>query len=185
MTACSSYATYPLRTSLEEMRELTHIENLEQDTSSLYMTEHEAKQAIQEASDRGEYRAVRCRHIDYDSIEPTATMLRIDDRIKRMREQCEKYTREHSIHTLSAKLITCTKCDSRIAKDWMQGEYCPVCGNDLRSPYIPAQIDTYNEKIAELQAEYDQTRDRLINKSINSGAISPVVMWLTPCKEQG
>ncbi len=181
MGSIEHFETLPLRTTLEELREHTRITELEQDTSALYMTEDEAKDAIVDAWSQGRIIAVRCRQIDYDAIKPTATMLRIEDRIQRMREQCEKYTQEHSIHTLSAKLITCTQCDSRIAKEWIKGEHCPVCGNDLRSPYIPAQIETYNEKIKEMEREYNQARERLISKGLNSGAISPVVKWLVPC----
>ena len=72
----------------------------------------------------------------------SVTMEQIADRIRRMGEQRDKFAEEHSIHMLSANLVTCTNCESKIAKDYVEGEMCPVCGNDLRSPYIPAQITT-------------------------------------------
>lgn len=173
------FAVMPLRSTQEEINEKSGFEHIELDDSVLYSTREEAEAAIAISE---EPRAVRFKHVDLSTLAPTATMDQISDRIRRMGEQRDKYTAEHSIHTLSAKLITCTKCDSRIAKDFVDGEFCPVCGNDLRSPYIPAQIATYEEKIEELRQQYDEARERQVKRALAKGEAEARVMWLLPLR---
>ena len=171
----------PFKTTLDEAIEASGFEDLEMRSDALHGSKADAEAAI-EASDMP--CAVRFKHVAADSLEPTVTMNQIEDRIRRMGEQRDKFTAEHSIHTLSAKLITCTKCDSRIAKDWVEGEMCPVCGNDLRSAYIPEQIATYNDKIADLEQQYADAKDRQMKRALARGEVEARVMWLVPMAEE-
>ena len=172
----------PFKSTLEDIVEESGFDDIEMRSDLLLSSKAEAEAAI-EASETPI--AVRFKHVALDSLEPTVTMNQIEDRIRRMGEQRDKYTAEHSIHTLAAKLITCTKCDSRIAKDWVEGENCPVCGNDLRSPYIPEQIATYNDKIADLEHQYAEAHERQVKRALAKGEVEARVMWLVPVRDEG
>ena len=123
-------------------------------------------------------------YLDESAIEPNGVMASLLDRIERTQAKLVKFRDEHSIHTLSAKLITCTRCDSRIAKDYVDGEDCPVCGNDLRSPYIGEQIAKYEALIDSLGHDYEEKRDRHVKKLLAEGAIQKRVMYLAPVADR-
>lgn len=177
------FIVMPFKSEQAEIEECSNFEALEMRSDALYASREEAEQAIETACADGRPCAVRFKHVDLDMLAPTVTMDQIADRIRRMGEQRDKFEAEHSIHTLAAKLITCTKCDSRIAKDWVGGELCPVCGNDLRSPYIPEQIATYEAKMAELRDDYDQARDRQVKRAMAKGELNARVTWLVPVRD--
>lgn len=175
------FKVMPLKSDVSEIVETSGYEMLVLKNETLFPSREEAEAIIEE---QGGSCAVRFKHVALDQLEPTVTMGQITDRIRRMREQRDKFEAEHSIHELSAKLVTCTNCESKIAKSYVEGEMCPVCGNDLRSPYIPAQIATYEEKIAELQREYNDARERQLKRALAKGEIDVRVMWLVPVHEQ-
>lgn len=174
------YKIMPLKSETHEIIAASGYDMLVLRSETMLPSRDEAERAIEEQNGAC---AVRFKHVALDQLEPTVTMNQIADRIRRMGEQRDKFEAEHSIHELSAKLVTCTNCESKIAKDYVEGEMCPVCGNDLRSPYIPAQIATYEEKIAELQGEYDSARDRQVKRALAKGEIDVRVMWLVPVHE--
>lgn len=171
------FIVMPLKSTDSEIAESSGIEGLELKSDTLFGSQEEAQAAIEAA---GAPCAVRFKHVALDTLAPTATMNQIADRIRRMGEQRDKFEAEHSIHTLAAKLITCTECDSRIAKDWVEGELCPVCGNDLRSPYIPEQIAAYEAKMDELRHDYDEARERQVKRALARGEVEARVAWLVP-----
>lgn len=178
------YTSMPIKSTEAELAAASGYDELILDDRTIYGTREEAASAIEKSVMLGEPSAVRYKHVALDELQPTVTMGQIEDRKRRMEEQRDKYAAEHSIHTLSAKLVTCTKCESRIAKDFVDGEFCPVCGNDLRSPYIPAQIATYEDKIADLVYQYDQARERLIKRALAKGEVEARVMWLVPVADE-
>lgn len=171
------FIVMPLRSTAEEIIEASGFDSLVLKDDTLFLSQAEAEAAVENL---GGTAAVRFKHVALDQLQPTVTMDQIADRIRRMGEQRDKFEAEHSIHVLTAKLVTCTKCESKIAKDFVDGEMCPVCGNDLRSPYIPAQIATYEDKMAELRAEYDEARDRQVKRALAKGEVEARVMWLVP-----
>ena len=174
------YKVMPLKCDASEIIEASGYEMLVLKNETMLPSRADAEAAIEEQDGTC---AVRFKHVALDQLEPTVTMGQIADRIRRMGEQRDKFEAEHSIHELSAKLVTCTNCESKIAKDFVEGEMCPVCGNDLRSPYIPEQIATYEKKIAELQREYDEARERQVKRALSKGEIDVRVMWLVPIRE--
>lgn len=174
------FIVMPLKSEQADIAERSGLDAIELRSDTLFASREEAEEAVAVACAAGKPCAVRFKHVALDTLAPTVTMEQIADRIRRMGEQRDKFETEHSIHTLSAKLITCTKCDSRIAKDWVEGEVCPVCENDLRSAYIPEQIATYEAKMEELRGDYAQARDRQVKRALAKGEVEARVAWLVP-----
>lgn len=85
--------------------------------------------------------------------EPTKQMLNLQKRIEKLQVDKVEYEKKHSVKTLSSKLITCKHCESKIAKDFLKRESCPVCGEDLRSQYILDRIKKYDEDYRKLIRE--------------------------------
>ena len=125
----------------------------------------DAVQRIQ-SLDNGWYddHAVRFR----DNPKESAKMKDLQDRIKRTYDQERKYIADHSIHKRTSAFIGCPKCKSKLAADFFKsGEYCPVCGADLRPKSTLDKIKWYEDKIAELNKELRAEKNRNNKKSKN------------------
>lgn len=85
--------------------------------------------------------------------EPTKQMLNLVKRLEKLQVDKAEYAGKHSVKTLSSKLITCKHCESRVAKDFLRRESCPVCGKDLRSQYILNRLKKYDEDYRKLSRE--------------------------------
>ena len=91
----------------------------------------------------------------YESIkqEPTKQMQNIEKRLDKIIVDREEYEKKHSIKNLSSKLVTCKHCESKLAKDFLKRNKCPVCGKDLRSQYILDRIIKYDEDYKKLNKQ--------------------------------
>ena len=74
-------------------------------------------------------------------------------RIQATQEQAEKYARENSIHTHKSEFRGCKKCGSKLAVSYVKGEFCPLCGTDLRSETVVKMLKGYETKIKQLTKE--------------------------------
>ncbi len=108
----------------------------------------------------------------YESIkqEPTKQMLNIEKRMDKIIVDKEEYDKKHSIKNLSSKLITCKNCESKLAKDFLKRNNCPVCGKDLRSQYILDRIKKYDE-------DYKKVNKQLVEISKKRNKKGPI-KWL-------
>lgn len=75
------------------------------------------------------------------------------------RVECSTKT---SIKTLSVKFITCKRCESKLNREKIKGEYCPLCGYDLRQAYFQKEIDKLSQKIKDLREELENLEEVII-----------------------
>ena len=64
-------------------------------------------------------------------------------------EAMNEYNRRDRIiypQTLQASLITCKKCNSKLAKSYLKSNLCPVCRTDLRPEHILKSIESAKNK---------------------------------------
>lgn len=79
--------------------------------------------------------------------EKTAAHINLEKRLSNIKEQLEEMEKPHC-STMTAKLITCRTCESKIAKKYIKTNYCPVCNNDMRTKSL---IDKNNKLINEYE----------------------------------
>ena len=68
---------------------------------------------------------------------------------EKIRETCAVCTERSSViypKTRTSEFIGCDKCKSRLARTYLNRNYCPVCGNDLRPESMLKSITTATEK---------------------------------------
>lgn len=119
------------------------------------------KKAEELERERGSYNDFAIPFYSEIKQEPTKQMLNIEKRLEKIQADKGEYEEKHSVKTLSSKLITCKHCESKVAKDFLRRESCPVCGEDLRSQYILDRIKKYNEDYRRLSRELrDITKKR-------------------------
>jgi len=67
--------------------------------------------------------------------------------------------------TVKGKLLACKKCESKLAVSYLRSNYCPVCGNDLRSPTVKKQLASKKEKIDMITEQINREEAALFAKA--------------------
>lgn len=107
--------------------------------------------------DKGWYDDHAVRFKDYSGV-TSPKIAEYEKKIAELEESRKAYILEHSVHNLSAKHIGCPKCGSKLNKEFLVGEICPLCKTDLRSKttldklrWYADKANDYNKRIAEEQ----------------------------------
>lgn len=82
----------------------------------------------------------------------TIKSAKIDEYKKKLDEldkASRKYRNEHSVHSFTAKHIGCMNCGSKLNKEYLNGEKCPLCKTDLRSKTTMDKLRWFEQKITE------------------------------------
>ena len=66
----------------------------------------------------------------------------------------DTYILAHSIHKRTSKYIGCAHCGSKLSLEYLHGEKCPLCNNDLRPQSIIDKIKWYDEKVKKCKEKY-------------------------------
>lgn len=95
----------------------------------------------------GFYEGWAVKFYDYSNITPTKRINELVDKKAETKQNKAAYIEAHSIHTFKANLIGCPKCGSKLKKDFLRTNYCPVCHSDLRSETTLETIKRYDARI--------------------------------------
>ena len=123
----------------------------------------EAKDFIQR-KDNGWYDDHAVRYYDYSEDTNTKKMVELKNKYKELIEGHQKYSLEHSVHNFKAKYIGCEKCGSKLSREHLAGERCPLCRTDLRSKSTLEKLQRYKDKIIycmnKIQAEKEKQKKK-------------------------
>lgn len=106
-----------------------------------------------------------------EPAKPSAKMINLEERIKTTRQKKHKFDKVHNVTSRKSAFIGCNNCGSKIARNYLRGDYCPVCNKDLRAEYIVKKLKEYDEKIEFLKEEYKKEKKKQAKKR-------SVVKWL-------
>ena len=74
------------------------------------------------------------------------------------------YRKAHSCNNFKSALIGCDQCGSKIAKEYIKNDECPVCGHDLRSQTTKDTIKRYENNIKDLKKQISNEERTMANK---------------------
>ncbi len=106
--------------------------------------------------DKGWYSDHAVQFKDKKALKPTKQMETLKNTISETRKKRDEFIKAHMPNNVKAELIGCKKCNSKIAKKYLRGTYCPVCRADLRPKSTMDRIRGYDAKISELESKYAQ-----------------------------
>ena len=138
--------------------------NLTWHEDRVYESERDAHEAI-ERFDNGFYDDHAVLFRDGGSVAPSKELEKLDDYRKRTLEKRDAFAREHSVANLAARYIGCRKCGSKLAREFVRGERCPLCHADLRADYITAKIAAYDAKVAEIDERIEAAKKKLASRA--------------------
>lgn len=88
----------------------------------------------------------------YD-LKRSSKYINLRKRLDAETKKLEDYEKEHSCSSFKAALITCSCCNSKINKKYIEKDICPVCGADLRSKTTIETVERYRKNIKQLTKE--------------------------------
>ena len=130
----------------------------------------QAAAKVIETLDNGWYSDHAVRFYDYSNATTTAKMKEYTAKVAELEKSKREYREKHSVHELQAKHIGCPKCGSKLNKEYIVGERCPLCRTDLRSKTTLEKLKWYDEKIADYKNRIEAEKQKQKKKA--------VVKWL-------
>lgn len=109
-----------------------------------------------ESLDRGFYDDHAVRYKDKSKLAPNKTMLALEERMKKNREDKIKYAETHSFANRKSEFMSCPECKSKLAIKYLRHYKCPVCGTDMRADYIVERFKKYDEDYKEMELKYQK-----------------------------
>lgn len=124
--------------------------------------------------DRGWYDQLAVKYYEYPKLEPTKTMLTLQDRLRTEQEKRVTYAQAHAVSAFKAEYIGCPECGSKLKRALLKGNSCPLCHTEMRSKTTMEALQRYDANIKDLQQKI-KAEERKMQEKMRKQA---KVMWL-------
>lgn len=108
--------------------------------------------------DRHDYDGIAVKYLDFTGVEDTPKIKELRAKITETHQKREEYIRTHSVKTQKAAYIGCQSCGSKLNKEKLRGERCPLCSTDLRAASTLERIASFATRIEEYDKKITQER---------------------------
>lgn len=99
-----------------------------------------------------------------------ATTRRLEKQIEETRQKMYDYIEANHVKDRKSTLIGCPHCGSKLSREYLVSNSCPLCRTDLRSDTVLSRIAGYKTKMSEWEKKIRDEKKKL-------GAKAPV-KWL-------
>ena len=135
----------------------------------------EAKEYISKV-DKGWYDCLAVKYKDFDisSIKAPKKLQELKDRCSRLEKEYREISNIVECKTFKSQLITCKQCNSKLNKDYMRSNKCPLCGNDIRSDTTKKRIKAKYDALLSIRQQIEEENKKLLtkqSKQINNATI--------------
>lgn len=105
-----------------------------------------------ESHDKGWYDCLAVQYKKYPDtkLEPSKKMTDLAQKINAERVKSADYEKAHSVKTFKADFVGCSSCGSKLKRELLQTEKCPLCKTDLRGKTTLETLAKYKAKIEEM-----------------------------------
>lgn len=98
--------------------------------------------------------------------EDTEEIKALQAKVEEQKAKIDAYVKDHTVRNFSYTAITCRKCESKLAKDYLKDDICPLCGADLRVQSVIDAENALRDKLAELERKLAEAR--FVNRMLNA-----------------
>lgn len=124
--------------------------------------------------DKGWYDQLAVKYYSYPKLEPTKTMLTLQERLRAEQEKRVAYAAAHAVTTFKAEYIGCLECGSKLKRTLLRGNSCPLCRAEMRSKTTMETLQRYDANCAELSKKIKEEERKMQEKMRKQAK----VMWL-------
>lgn len=112
--------------------------------------------------DRDFYGGYAVRYYDFSGVKDSQKVKELEDKIVEIFAKKRAFADAHSVKNQKAAFVGCACCGSKLNRERLNNNRCPVCFDDLRSESTLNKLASYDSRIDECNRKIDQ--ERLKNK---------------------
>jgi hypothetical protein len=124
-------------------------------TDKVFDTCEEARKYIN-ANDKGWYDGIAVKFLDFDEVKDSEKIKELRAKIADTIQKKNEYIAAHSVKAQKATYIGCQSCGSKLNKEKLRGERCPLCQHDLRAASTLDRILSFDKRIEEYNKKINQ-----------------------------
>lgn len=111
------------------------------------------------------YECIAVKYRDLDALKKTKKIVELEKRKSKVWTEYDKLDNNIHYKNVQAQYVTCRTCGSKINKDHLRSNRCPVCGKDMRPESLLERLKVMNKKIQKLERELYKEKLRLKAKA--------------------
>ena len=121
------------------------------------------------------YDQLAVKYHEYPELKLSAKYKTLQDRLSSLQKSYKELSSKFHFSNAKSEFIGCKSCGSRIRRKHLKGNYCPVCGKDLRPISILERIKKAKEKYERLQAALEEEKRQMEKKQIKNSKLMYLV----------
>ena len=90
----------------------------------------------------------------------TKKIVELKDRIRQTYEKRDSYIESHHVKSFKAAFIGCQCCGSKINREYLRNDHCPICRAELRSETVIKTIKSYDCKILNMEKKFQEEKSK-------------------------
>lgn len=187
MGQISEQYTYPITTSRENIfEELNAKTNGALDSirwlDAEVLSDRTAAEKFIEDNDSGWYDCLAVPYITTETAarvryEKTNTYKTLTRRLGNAVNKRNELDKKLFFADIKSEFVSCKNCRSKLAVAFMNSNFCPLCGQDMRSKTALDKIERCNKSITSIYTEIETERKRYKARK-NKKTTQTVTMWL-------
>ena len=167
--------TYPEKTSIKQIENdvVNYVhshgdrygtEKIEMLSTKPFENEDEARNYIKEM-DRNFYGGYAVKFYDYSSVKDNKKISELKSKLAEIMHKQSEYIDTHHVKDFKASFIGCAKCGSKLSRQHLISDKCPVCHNDLRAESTLERIASFKNRVKECQEKIMQETQKQKDKA--------------------
>ena len=129
-----------------------------------FENEDEARNYINEIN-KVFYGGYAVKFYDYSKVKNTLKIIELQDNITEILKKRDEYISTHHVKNFKASFIGCSQCGSKLSKQHLISDKCPVCHNDLRAESTLERIASFDNRIKAYQEKIKQEKQKQKDKA--------------------
>lgn len=126
-------------------------------TSNVFET-YEAAQNYIESIDKDFYGGYAVKFYDFSKVKNTKKIDELEAKIRDTHTKRNEYEKVHSVKNQKAAFIGCSKCGSKLSREMLRSEKCPLCYTDLRANTTLERLSSFDSRVKEYRKKIDEER---------------------------
>lgn len=128
------------------------------------LPDYAAAEEFLDNHDKGWYDQLAVRYKEKDTNYTTKKLTEMKSRCSALYKQYHTFANKVVASDFKSQFIGCKYCNSKINKDYLKTNYCPVCQHDMRSETNLKKIAAMKQKLKELESQIRLEEQKMAQK---------------------
>ena len=120
--------------------------------------------------DKDFYGGYAVKYYDFSGVKDSKKVDELKAKLDELHKKREEYINSHRVQNQKAAYIGCPDCGSKLNRERLRSQHCPLCGRDLRAISTLERIVSFDKRIKEAKEKIEAERTKQKSKA--------KIMWL-------